>query len=42
MSGKVFTGGFGRQDKLERVMKILAGFFKLQYKIDGKNVTITH
>jgi ferric-dicitrate binding protein FerR (iron transport regulator) len=42
MSGKVFTAGFARQDKLERVMKSLASFFKLQYKIDGKSVTVNH
>jgi ferric-dicitrate binding protein FerR (iron transport regulator) len=41
MSGKVFTAGFARQDTLERIMKSLASFFKLQYKIDGKSVTVT-
>jgi ferric-dicitrate binding protein FerR (iron transport regulator) len=41
MSAKVFTAGFARQDQLERVMKSLASFFKLQYKIDGKSVTVT-
>ena len=42
MSGKLFTGSFPREDKLENVLKGITGFFKLQYKMDGKSVTVTH
>ena len=42
MSGKLFTGSFPREDKLENVLKAITGFFKLQYKMDGKSVTVTH
>jgi ferric-dicitrate binding protein FerR (iron transport regulator) len=42
MSGKVFTGGFARQDKLEHVLKILTSFYALHYKMDGKTVTVIH
>jgi transmembrane sensor len=42
MSGRTFTGSFPREDKLEQVLKIITGFYKLQYKMDGKSVTVTH
>ena len=42
MSGKLFTGGFAREDKLEKVLKVITSFYKLQYKMDGKSVTVTH
>jgi len=42
MSGKLFTGSFPREDKLEHVLKVITSFYKLQYKMDGKSVTVTH
>jgi ferric-dicitrate binding protein FerR (iron transport regulator) len=42
MSGKLFTGSFPRGDKLEHVLKTVTGFYTLQYKTDGKSVTVTH
>lgn len=42
MSGRTFTGSFPREDKLEQVLKIITSFYKLQYKMDGKSVTVTH
>ncbi len=42
MSEKMFTGSFPREAKLEYVLKNLTGFYKLQYKMDGKSVTVTH
>ncbi len=42
MSEKVFTGGFTKQDKLEHVLKMLTSFYRLQYKMNGKTVTVLH
>jgi ferric-dicitrate binding protein FerR (iron transport regulator) len=42
ISGKSFTGSFPREDKLGHVLKIITSFYKLQYKMDGKSVTVTH
>jgi ferric-dicitrate binding protein FerR (iron transport regulator) len=42
MSGKLFTGSFAREDQLEKVLKVITSFYKLQYKMDGKRVTVTH
>jgi transmembrane sensor len=42
ISGKLFTGSFAREDKLEKVLKVITSFYKLQYKMDGKSVTVTH
>jgi ferric-dicitrate binding protein FerR (iron transport regulator) len=42
MSGKSFTGSFPRADKLEHVLKIITSFYKLQFKMDGKSVTVIH
>jgi ferric-dicitrate binding protein FerR (iron transport regulator) len=42
MSGEPFTGGFPREFKLEKVLKVITSFYKLQFKMDGKSVTVTH
>ena len=42
MSGKEFTAGFAKDDKLEHVLNIITSFYKLQYKLDGKRVTVNH
>jgi ferric-dicitrate binding protein FerR (iron transport regulator) len=42
MSGKLFTGSFARQDTLEKALKVITSFYTLQFKMDGKSVTVTH
>ena len=42
MSEKPFTGSFPREFKLEQVLKSITSFYKLQFKMDGKSVTVTH
>ena len=42
MSGKLFTGSFPREEKFEQVLKLITSFYNLQFKMDGKSVTVTH
>ena len=42
MSGEPFTAGFPRGEKLEKVLKTITSSYKLQFKMDGKSVTVTH